>query len=281
MRPAIAWPLWRKSTTLPLQKRRAPLAYLPMRSFAVFLLGLLSIVDLAWSQVTDVPSAQTADLPMYRPILLSKGSNSLIDRIDTQDLIRKGQKDAQITFICSVKKTGEVEWSGVYTGTPDSDLLRQELQKRLSPASDPRFMPAIYNHRPVDAIYYGTVTFAVVDGKPRLRIFSNQEAEELKNEHDFIGPQPFFGPESKFAGFHYPNESTPVAVDGVVQLELKIDATGNLQNIKVLSEEPPYLGFANAALDDFRHAKFIPAFRDSKPVACDVTLRVFYKAKTF
>ena len=187
-----------------------------MRSFAVFLLGLLSIVDLAWSQVTDVPSAQTADLPMYRPILLSKGSNSLIDRIDTQDLIRKGQKDAQITFICSVKKTGEVEWSGVYTGTPDSDLLRQELQKRLSPVSDPRFMPAIYNHRPVDAIYYGTVTFAVVDGKPRLRIFSNQEAEELKNEHDFIGPQPFFGPESKFAGFHYPNESTPVVVDGVL-----------------------------------------------------------------
>src|SRR5438477_2339361 len=282
LRPAIAWPLWRKSTTLPLQKRRAPLAYLPMRSFAVFLLGLLSIVDLAWSQVTDVPSAQTADLPMYRPILLSKGSNSLIDRIDTQDLIRKGQKDAQITFICSVKKTGEVEWSGVYTGTPDSDLLRQELQKRLSPASDPRFMPAIYNHRPVDAIYYGTVTFAVVDGKPRLRIFSNQEAEELKHEHDFIGPQPFFGPESKFSGFHYPPpEAAQVQVDGNVELKMKIDVNGNLQDLNVVSENPPLLGFADAALADFRNAKFIPAFRDGKPAACDVTLPVFYKAAGF
>src|SRR6266513_1732651 len=107
-----------------------------MRAFAFSVIALLSILDLAWSQVSITPSGQVAALPMYRPILLSKGSNSLIDRIDTQDLIRKGQKDAQITFICSVKKTGEVEWSGVYTGTPDSDLLRQELQKRLSPASD-------------------------------------------------------------------------------------------------------------------------------------------------
>ncbi len=252
-----------------------------MRAFAVLLLALLSIVDLAWSQVTDIPSAQTAGLPMYRPILLGKGPASLIDRIDTQDLVKKGQKDALVTFICSVKKNGELEWSGMYTGTPDSDLLSQELQKKLSPASGPKFIPAIYNHRPVDAIYYGTVTFAVVDGKPRLRIFSNQEGEELKKEADFIGPQPFFGPESKFTGFHYPNESTPVVVDGVVQLGLKIDVNGNLQDVKVLSEEPPYLGFANAALGDFRNAKFIPAFRDGKPVACDVTLRAFYKAKTF
>jgi hypothetical protein len=253
-----------------------------MRTFAVSLLGLLSIVDLGWSQVTEVPSAQTADLPMYRPILLGSGPASLINRIDTQDLIKKGQKDALIRFISSVRKTGEVEWSGVYPGTPDSDLLREEVQKRLSPASDPRFIPAIYNHRPVDAIYYGTVTFAVVDGKPRLRIFSNQEVEELKKEHDFIGPQPFFGPESKFTGFHYPpREDAQVLVDGVVELKMKIDVTGNLQDLKVISEEPPLLGFTDAALADFSNARFIPAFRDGNPVACDVTLRVFYKAKSF
>ena len=185
-------------------------------------------------------------------------------------------------FICSVKKNGEVEWSLIYRGTLGSDLLKEELQKRISPAADPRFIPAIYNHRPVDAIYYGTVTFAVVDGKPRLRIFSNQEAAELKEEHDFIGPQPFFGGESKFSGFHYPSpDEARVLVDGAVELNMKIDETGNLQEVKVLSEEPPFLGFADAALADFRNTKFIPAFRDGKPVACDVTLSVFYKAKAF
>ena len=254
-----------------------------MRAFAFSLIALLSVVDLTWSQTVKVASpSPAADLPMYRPILLGKGLNSLIDRIDTQDLIKKGQKDALIMFNCAVRKDGGVEWSAAYRGTPGSDFLKQELQKRLSPASDPRFIPAVYNHRLVDAIYYGTVTFAVVDGKPRLRIFSNQEAEELKSEHDFIGPQPFFGPESKFSGFHYPPpEAARVEVDGNVELKIKIDVSGNLQELNVVSENPPFLGFADAALADFRNARFIPAFRDGKPVACDVTLPVFYKAADF
>ena len=254
-----------------------------MRLVVFSLIVLLLIVDLASSQTMSVASpSPAADLPMYRPILLGQGPKSLIDRIDTQDLIRKGQKDALIMFNCSVRKDGSVEWSAIYRGTPDSDFLKQELQKRLSPASDPRFIPAVYNHQLVDAIYYGTVTFAVLDGKPRLRIFSNQEAEELAKEHDFIGPQPFFGNESKFTGFHYPPpEAARVLVDGIVELKMRMDATGNLQEIKVLSENPPFLGFANAALADFGNARFIPAFRDGKPVACDVTLPVFYKAAGF
>jgi protein TonB len=67
-------------------------------------------------------------------------------------------------------------------------------------------------------------------------------------------------------------------VDGKVELKMKIDATGNLQAINVVSEEPPLLGFGDAALKDFRDAKFIPAFRGGKPVECEVTLPIFYKA---
>jgi TonB family protein len=264
-----------------LKKQSAPVSYLAMGRFAFSLLAILSIVDLAWSQVTEVPSARTSELPMYRPILIGNGPDALINRIDTPDLMKKGQKDALVLFMCSVRKSGEIEWSGLYGGTPDSKPLEDELRKRLSPAADQRFIPAVYNHRPVDAIYYGTVVFKVVDGKPRLRIFSNQEPDEVSAEHDFIGPQPFFGPESKFSGFHYPNDTVSVLVDGVVKLQAKIDASGNLQDIKVLSEEPPLVGFANAALADFRKVKFIPAFRDGKPVACEVTLPVLYKARSF
>ena len=214
---------------------------------------------------------------MYRPALLGAGPNALINRIDTQDLIKKGQKDAAIMFSCSVKKTGEVVWSGTYRGTPNSKLLEQEVHKKLA---DAKFAPAIYNRAPVDAIYYGTVTFALVDGKPRLRIFGNQETAELENEADFVGPQPFFGNESKFDGLHYPTYAAPVLVDGVAEIQLKIDAAGNLQGIKLRAEEPPFSGFGDAAISDFKDAKFIPAFRDGKPVACEVRLPVFYKRKS-
>ena len=261
-----------------------------MRVFVFFLIALLSIVDLARSQGSATPSGQVSatasgrasELPMFRPVLIGQGPTALINRIDEQDLVRKGQKDALVMFLCAVKKDGEVEWSATYGGTPDSDFLKQELQKRISPASNPKFIPAVHDHQLVDAIYYGTVTFRVVNGKPRLRIFSNQEGGELEKQHDFIGPEPFFGDRSGFTGFHYPPmESGRLQVDGKAELKIKVDATGNLQEINVVSEEPPLLGFGDAALKDFGDAKFIPAFRDGKPVECEVTLPVFYKAAGF
>jgi outer membrane biosynthesis protein TonB len=62
-------------------------------------------------------------------------------------------------------------------------------------------------------------------------------------------------------------------------LQIAVDAAGNLQNAKVTDESPPLLGFGDAALDDFGEAKFIPAFRDGKPVACEITLPVYYPPK--
>jgi TonB family protein len=252
-----------------------------MRVFALSAVILLAIVDPGWSQV-DVPSSHSANLPMYRPVLLGTGPDALINRIDTAGLIKQGQKDAAIMFSCTVKRNGDVLSVSTYRGTPDSKLLEQEVLKKLSAAANPKFIPAFYNHIPVDAIYYGTVTFAIVNDKPRLRILSNQERTELIKESDFIGPQPFWGGDSKFNGFHYPTgEDAPVQVDGSAELQLKVDATGNLQDLKLVSEQPPFLGFGDAAFEDMSKAKFIPAFRDGKPVACEVKIPVYYKAQGF
>jgi len=252
-----------------------------MRVFGILAVVLLSIVDFTWSQV-DVPSSQTANLPMYRPVLLGTGPDALINRIDSADLIKQGQKDAAIMFSCLVKKDGAVLSVSTYRGTPDSKLLEKEVLKKMSAAANPKLVPAIYNHIPVNAIYYGTVTFAIVNDKPRLRIFSNQERDELRKESDFIGPQPFWGGDSRFNGFHYPaSDSAPVEVDGSAELELKVDATGTLQDLKLLSEQPPFLGFGDAAFEEMSKAKFIPAFRNGKPVECDVKIPVYYKAPGF
>ena len=183
-------------------------------------------------------------------------------------------------FSCLVAPTGEIVRSGAYRGTRESELLEQELLKRLATA---KFIPAIHNHQPVIAIFYGTVKFAVVNGKPRLRIFANQELNEVDKESDFIGPQPYVAPQpyvdqdSKFTGLHYPETGSTVAVTGVVELALNVDAKGNLKNIQVLSEQPPLLGFGDAALTDFDGAKFIPAFRNGQPVESNVKIPIYYK----
>jgi Gram-negative bacterial TonB protein C-terminal len=211
---------------------------------------------------------------MYRPALLGVGPNSLVNRIDTAGLIRDGQKDASLYFRCSVSSTGEIMNSWVYHQSPDSKLLEGELFRCLDQTA---FIPAVYNHQVVNTFFFGAVSFKVVDGKPRLRIFANQEEAELKKESDFVGPQPFVGPGSKFEGLHYPNDTITSQLTGLVELGMKIDATGKLLDLKVVSEYPPLVGFQRAAAEDFRVASFIPAFRDGKPVDCNITLPVYYE----
>jgi len=222
------------------------------------------------------PSATpaSAQLPQYRPALLPLGPNSVINRIDEAGLIRDGQKDGSLYFRCAVSRTGEILDTWTYHQSPDSTLLERELVRCLDRSV---FIPAIYDHETVDVFFFGTVTFKVVDGKPRLRIFANQEEAELKKESDFIGPQPFVGRSSKFEGLHYPNDTVTSELTGMVELGMKIDATGKLLDLRVVSEYPPLVGFRRAAAEDFRVATFIPAFRDGKPIACEIILPVYYE----
>jgi TonB family protein len=239
------------------------------------MIGLFVGAAVATSQTEKSASpTPTPALPEFRPALLGTASDSLINRIDTAELIKKGQKDGAVMFSCLVAPTGHVVRSGAYRGTQRSELLEQEVLRRLATA---KFIPAIHNHQPVIAIFYGTVTFAAVNGKPRLRIFANQQLDELKKESDFIDPQPYVGQDSKFTGVHYPETGSAVQMTGVVELAFNVDAKGNLKSMQLVSEEPPLLGFANAAISDFAGAKFIPAFRSGQPVESNVKIPVYYK----
>ena len=221
------------------------------------------------------PASAFVGLPQFRPVVLGLGPNSLINRMDAAGLIRDGQYDASLYFRCAVGPTGDVLNTAVYHQSPDSTLLERELMRCLNEAV---FVPGVYEHQPVAAFFFGAVDFKVINRKPRLRIFANQEPEELKKESDFIGPQMFIGPGSQFHGLHYPPNSATASLTGLVELGLKIDATGKLKELKVVSEYPPLLNFRTAAEDDFRGVTtFIPAFRDGKPVECDVTLPIFYE----
>jgi len=260
-----------------LQMHCISLAYFAMRLRTFCFVGLLLSAHFTLAQTPKPGSPSPSPLPTLpevRPALVGTAPNSLINTIDTADLIKKGQKEAAVMFSCLVAPTGQVVNSGAYRGTRGSELLEQELLKRLATA---RFIPAVHNHQPVIAVFYGTVKFAVVNGKPRLRIFANQQLNEVDKETDYIDPQPYVGQDSKFGGLHYPDTGSTVAVTGVVDLTLNVDATGNLKNIQVLSEVPPLLGFGDAALTDFDGAKFIPAFRDGQPVESNVKIPIYYK----
>jgi hypothetical protein len=152
----------------PLQKGPHSLAYVAMRLGIHLFFGLLLLgADVASAQTAKPGSrspspSPTPSLPELRPALIGNAPKSLINTINTAELIKKGQKEAAVMFSCLVAPTGQIIRSGAYRGTKGSELLEQELLKRLATS---RFIPAIHNHQPVIAIFYGTVKFAVVNGK--------------------------------------------------------------------------------------------------------------------
>src|SRR5207244_12957630 len=130
-------------SSTPLQKRYTSLGYCAMRLGIFCAMGLLLTAGLASSQTKKAASpTATPALPEFRPALLGAGPDSLINRIDTADLIKKGQKDAAIMFSCLVAPTGDVVRSAGYRGARGSELLDREVLKRLA---NIKFIPAIHN----------------------------------------------------------------------------------------------------------------------------------------
>jgi hypothetical protein len=111
------------------------------------------------------------ELPRFRPAVLGTGPKSLVNLIDTDSLMKKGQGDATVQFECGVSRQGE-GWGTVIDGrTSGSYQLEKELFFQLENRA--LFVPAIYENKKEEVILYGTVVFKIIQGKPHLRIFLN------------------------------------------------------------------------------------------------------------
>lgn len=218
-------------------------------------------------------SAQAQERPEFRPAVLGSGPDSLINRIDADALLKKGQQDGAVMFCSQVDKSGTVLASWTYRGTEGSEALNEEVTNKLKGV---RFPPAIYEHQPVGVLLFATVFFAA-ETTPHVHIFLNQDLKELKDQSDFIAPQPVFGGDSQFTGLHLPKREMPVLLTAIVDVSIKVDAKGNLKEFSLLGENPPLLGFGEEAEEDFHGAKFIPAFRSGSAEESTTSFPICYK----
>jgi len=233
-------------------------------------LGFLSLLFVLGGAV---PAEAQAQRPQFRPAVLGSSPDSLINRIDVKELLKNGQKDGAVMFCALVDKSGAATRSWTYRGMPGTQGLEQEVMKRLGGV---KFTPPIYNYQPVSVLLFGTVVFTA-SSTTHVRILLNQEAKELVGASDFISPQPVIGQGSKFDGLTPPDQGLAIPVTSVVDLRLKVSREGHLQDMLLVAEDSEGLGFGEAALRDFREAKFIPAFRDGDPTGCEILLPICYK----
>jgi TonB family protein len=210
--------------------------------------------------------------PAFRPALIGNGPNSLVNLIDTEKLLREGQQDAVVMF-STFPPGGHLfgDAAILYNTSPNSRLLQKEVLDALAKA---RMIPAIQNQKQVLVSFDGTVMF-FAKATPHLRVFANQEPNELAHFADFIAPQLVFASDSWDSKTPLLDAARRLGKNGTVVLLIHVDDKGHMVDVKVASEDPPGFNFGAAMLKSFSSAQFIPAFRNGKPTGATFHLTKF------
>jgi TonB family protein len=125
------------------------------------------------------------------------------------------------------------------------------------------------------ARFRGTVIFAVVNGKPHLRVFANQDMDELKRGSDFVAPQSVQqGPE--FWGPSSPGHPAFLGLQGTVKIRHSVDGRGKTTGVQVVSESRAGEGFGQEAVEHVSKSVYLPAYRNGKPAASTLTYEVTF-----
>ena len=210
------------------------------------------------------------NLPDKRPALVGSGPGSLVNLIDTQGLFQKGQRDGWVMFECAVDGSGTAYGSNFFTASPDSGLLKNEVRRHLLRRA--QFIPAVYNHKRTSAWFAGTVLFVIANGKPHLRLYANQDLDEIKRGTDFVAPQLIFIPNHDY--LNMPTLPTAAGGDyaaGVVKLRHSVDANGTTTDVKVISEPAGY-GMGDYLKKALPRVGFLPGYRNGRATASTYTL---------
>ncbi len=208
-----------------------------------------------------------------RPVLLGQGPKSLINVLSSQRLLKHGQKDGVVSFTLLVTRLGDPYFVLTYEGTPNSDVLGQELTDQYTRA---KFIPAVYHGETVAALVNGTLVFALSpNGTPHMRIFLHQDRERLARGEDFIAPQLLFPMNTKFKWFDFGEYRLR---SGMVAAKINVDENGKLLGVNILREYPQGAGFGKFVLRRINDADFSPPFLNGHPVAASTTWMVPFSA---
>ena len=218
--------------------------------------------------------ARAEELPDRRPALVGSGPKSLVNLIDTEGLFRKGQRDAWVMFECVVAGDGEAGGSDFFTASPGADLLKNEIRRRLRQA---KFIPAVYNHKRTHAWFAGTAVFVVANGRPHLRMYANQDLDEIKRGTDFVAPQLIEVPNHNVSNVPtFPGAAKHEEVGVVVKLRHSVDAEGKTTDVQVISERPPGYQLGEWLKKVIPLVDFLPGYRNGRPTATSYTFTWWY-----
>jgi protein TonB len=152
---------------------------------------------------------------------------------------------------------------------PVADIMKLvDVQEETPPPPPPEEEVPPSEQNTVEAV---ATNMKAVDEVPQQTVVSSVPRPVVQTQEIEYLPAHKISQAPKFPDlsnrFVYPPIAQRSGVEGMVILDMFIDAQGNIQRIEVLKEDPPGRGFAEAALNAFRGVKAAPAEANGKAVA--------------
>ncbi|MDR1326158.1 MAG: energy transducer TonB [Treponema sp.] len=152
---------------------------------------------------------------------------------------------------------------------PVADIMKLvDVQEETPPAPPPQEAAPPSEQNTVEAV---AANMKAVDVVPQQTVVSSVSRPVVETQEIEYLPAHKISQTPKFSAqvrdqLVYPPIAQRSGVEGLVILDMFIDAQGNIQRIEVLKEDPPERGFAEAALNAFRGVKATPAEANGKAV---------------
>ncbi|MBA2271028.1 MAG: hypothetical protein H0W20_10595 [Chthoniobacterales bacterium] len=204
-----------------------------------------------------------------RPALLGQHRSSLVNVIDQELLLKRGQGDAILMFTCAIDPVGQGYGLQTYRESPGSGELKKHLLDRYQRAL---FVPALLHGRPqmVD-VRHGDL---LGDGRET----ATGDFPQPGRGRDKASARLYCAASDVHGGFAFSRNllSAGSESSGAVAAAVDVDASGRVRGSSLISEHPPGLGFGAQVVGGIRDAVFIPGFRNGKPAACRFTMPVVF-----
>jgi hypothetical protein len=211
----------------------------------------------------------------FRPALVGNGPKALVNEINTKKVAERTKEGAIVMFACFVDEKGKAHNATTYRGSGDFKALAGEVRNAIERS---HFIPAAYGGKPFPIYFAGTAIFVKTDGQPRLRIFANQNADDIKRQSDFVAPQLIAGTDDWDSAKLLLEKARLYTRNGAVELSVTVDDTGHVKDLKVVSEDPTDFNFGRAALVEYGKARFTPGYRNGKATPCTFTYTQYVKS---
>ena len=152
---------------------------------------------------------------------------------------------------------------------PPPEIIPETIQTNTEESIAENMIETDVEPSPVISTYTGPISKGTPAGPEHIEYLRQDKISEI----------PVLPDDQIRRNTVYPPIAQRSNIEGRVILELFIDRTGNIRDVRILREDPPNRGFGEAAVNAFKGRRVTPAYANGEPVSARYRYPVSFRIR--